>query len=75
MPRFEINNIRLTGIFGFCDKGTIRVAWDSTTLPGIGYAETVGTMPGNFSGMPYPTGSCKLDGTWTVTVGGPVAVN
>ncbi|WP_313005373.1 hypothetical protein [Brevundimonas sp.] len=72
---FEINNIRLTGIFGFCDKGTIRVAWDSTSLPGIGYAETVGTMPGNFSGMPYPTGSCELDGTWTVTVGGPVSVN
>lgn len=75
MPRFEINNIRLTGVLGFCDKGAIRVAWDSTTLPGIGYAETLGTMPGNFNGMPYPTGSCELDGVWTVTSGGPVVVN
>lgn len=74
MPMFEIRNVRITGVFGFCDKGTIRVAWDNTTLPGIGYADTVGTMPGNFNGLTYPAGGCELDGTWTVTSGGPVSV-
>lgn len=74
IARFEINNIRITGVLGYCDRGTIRVAWDSWA-PGTGYAETLGTMPGNFNGLPYPNGSCELDGTWTVTSGGPVTVN
>jgi hypothetical protein len=73
LPRFAISNIRITGILGYCDKGTIHVSWVNAPH-NMGYAVTQGVMPGNFNGLPYPNGSCKLDGELNLTSSGPFDV-
>lgn len=73
LPRFAISNIRITGLLGYCDKGTIHVSWVNAPH-NMGYAETQGIMPGNFNGLPYPNGSCELDVELNLTSTGPFNV-
>ncbi|MNU45833.1 hypothetical protein D3C71_346830 [compost metagenome] len=67
-----ISNVEITNIQGVRCIGSLQVTWPSNPL-GTGTANS-GTMPGNWNGNPYPTGSCTLSGPMTVTSGGPISI-
>lgn len=73
-PQLQISSVKIVGVFGFCDSGTLNVEWLGGS-PGAASVTTQGVMPGNWNGNPYPAGYCALDGLMNVTAGGPVSVS